>query len=399
MLAEKGAVPRNPHIAKLTSGYLFPEIQRRTKAFQTQHPEAQLINLGIGDTTRPLAPFVANAMAACAKELATVEGYSGYGPEQGQEALRRAIASAFYPNLSWEEVFVSDGAACDIGRLQLLFGANSSIAIQNPTYPAYFDSAVIQGMPSATLLECHPGNGFFPDFHTTGRSDLIYICSPNNPTGTAATHEQLAQLVAWAKRHGSIIIFDAAYAGYIQDAALPKSIYEVPGAHEVAIEINSFSKLAGFTGVRLGWTVVPKALCYAEGHSVWTDWTRVVTTVFNGASCIAQRGGLAVLSAQGQLECKQIVQEYLQSAALLKEAFEKLGYAVYGGEHAPYIWVHFPAKSSWDVFAELLERVHLISIPGSGFGSAGEGFVRISAFASKQKVLEAVDRLALPFLD
>ena len=283
---------RNPNIAKLATGYLFPEIQQRTKRFQAKHPEAKLINLGIGDTTRPLSPHVAQAMASAAMELATEKGYRGYGPEQGQQSLRRAIASAFHPQLSWEEIFVSDGAACDIARLQLLFGSQVSVAIQNPTYPAYFDSAVIQGMPAATLLECHPQNCFFPDLPSTQGSDIIYICSPNNPTGTVATHGQLSALVEWARQHQSIIVFDAAYASYIQDTTLPKSIYEIDGAEEVAIEVNSFSKLAGFTGVRLGWTIVPKALRYRDDHLVWDDWNRVVTTAFNGASYIAQQGGL-----------------------------------------------------------------------------------------------------------
>lgn len=387
-------IHRNPHFAKLSTGYLFPEIQRRTRAFQAKHPEAQLINLGIGDTTRPLPTHIADAMARAAKDLATLEGYSGYGPEQGQEALRRAIANAFYPNLSYDEIFVSDGAACDIGRLQLLFGSQASVAIQNPTYPAYFDSAVIQGMATAALWECHPGNHFFPDLSQASRTDLIYICSPNNPTGTVATYEQLSRLVAWAKSHRSIIIFDAAYTGYIQDPSLPKSIYDIPGAEEVAIEVNSFSKLAGFTGVRLGWTVVPRTVRYADNQPVWDDWNRVVTTVFNGASHLSQQGGLAVLSPEGRKACHEIILGYLQNAALLKQAFERLNYEVYGGTHAPFIWVRFPQKSSWEVFEELLQSAHIVSIPGSGFGSAGEGFIRLSAFAERTKMEEAVARLA-----
>ncbi|GBG00003.1 LL-diaminopimelate aminotransferase, partial [Raphidocelis subcapitata] len=298
-------VARNANFGKLQAGYLFPEIARRRRAHQEKHPDAQIISLGIGDTTEPLPPFIANAMAKAAAGLATREGYSGYGAEQGQGPIREAIASTFYPGLvAADEVFVSDGSKCDISRLQVMFGTDKSIAVQDPSYPVYVDTTVMMGntgghdgtgFEGIAYMVCTPENSFFPDLDKVPRTDIIFFCSPNNPTGAAATRDQLTRLVAFAKRNGSILVYDAAYALYITNPDCPKTIYEIEGADEVAIETCSFSKYAGFTGVRLGWTVVPKKLRYSDGSTVHADWNRVMTTCFNGASNIVQAGGLACL--------------------------------------------------------------------------------------------------------
>ncbi len=291
-----------------------------------------------------------------------------------------------------DEVFVSDGASCDIGRLQGLFGSGVRIAIQDPAYPVYNDGSVIHGVQEIHTMPCAPENGFFPNLNSIPPVDLIYFCSPNNPTGAVSTHAQLEELVAFAKKNRSIIIFDTAYAAFIRDPHLPKSIYEIPGAQEVAIEVGSFSKLAGFTGVRLGWTVVPKALKYENQKAVRNDWDRLVTTMFNGASIISQHGGLATLSDQGFKEVTAIVDFYLENGRLIKSALEKRGYEVFGGTHSPYVWVRFPGRKSWDVFQELLEKIHIVTIPGSGFGPSGEGFIRISAFGKRENILCAIER-------
>mmetsp|Transcript_15517 Transcript_15517/g.33670 ORF Transcript_15517/g.33670 Transcript_15517/m.33670 type:complete len:444 (+) Transcript_15517:51-1382(+) len=395
-------VQRNENFGKLRAGYLFPEIARRRRAHQEQHPDAKIISLGIGDTTEPLPKFIADAMAKAAAGLATREGYSGYGAEQGQGALREAVAKTFYTNLrTADEIFISDGSKCDIARLQMMFGAKATVAVQDPSYPVYVDTSVMMGMTGAyngtgfdniVYMECKPENDFFPDLSKVPRTDVIFFCSPNNPTGAAATRAQLTQLVNLAKKNGSILVYDAAYALYINNPDCPKTIYEIPGADEVAIETCSFSKYAGFTGVRLGWTVVPKALKYSDGTPVSNDWNRMMTTCFNGASNIVQAGGLACLQGEGYKEMIGLVDFYKENAAILRKAFEEMGFKVYGGRDAPYVWVGFPGKASWDVFAEILEKCNIVTTPGSGFGPAGEGFVRASAFGSRENILEAVER-------
>jgi LL-diaminopimelate aminotransferase len=269
-----------------------------------------------------------------------------------------------------------------------------SIAVQDPAYPVYTDGSIIHGVREIHSMPCSPDNGFFSDVQSLPPVDLIYFCSPNNPTGAVSSHSQLEELVAFAKKHQSIIIFDSSYAAYIRDSSLPKSIFEINGARDVAIEVGSFSKLAGFTGVRLGWTVVPKTLKYDNGSDVRSDWNRIVTTIFNGASIIAQHGGLAALSDDGLKEVEAIVDFYLENARLIQSTLEKMGYEVFGGSHAPYLWVRFPGRKSWDVFQELLEKTHIVTTPGSGFGSNGEGFVRFSAFGKRENILRAIERLA-----
>lgn len=385
---------RNPHFETLPGRYLFEEINQRKKEFLQKNPEAQLISLGIGDTTQPLPPTICKALVKAAQDLGTHEGYRGYGNEHGIDLLRERISQKIYQKkVSPDEIFISDGAKCDIGRLQILFGDQISVAIQDPAYPVYVDGSLLRGVKNIVYLPCTPENSFFPDLEKAPRTDLIYFCSPNNPTGVAATFEQLEKLVSFAKKNKSLIIFDAAYSHFIKDDSCPRSIYEIEGARDVAIETNSFSKLAGFTGVRLGWTVVPENLKYENGYSIRSDWNRLMTTLFNGASNIAQHGGLAVLEKEGMEEVNTIIEYYRENAALLKKAFENKGYQVFGGVHAPYLWVSCPGQKSWEVFQKFLDKAHLIVTPGSGFGQNGEGFIRLTAFGQRSQVLQAVNKI------
>lgn len=385
---------RNVNMTLLKANYLFPEINLRKRQFLSQNPEASLISLGIGDTTEPIPQSIVSSLVDASVDLGTLEGYSGYGPEQGVKALREKIASKIYCNLVQpEEVFVSDGAKCDLGRLQMLFGNAISIAVQDPAYPVYIEGSLIQGVKRIISMPCSPENQFFPDLATVPRTDLIYFCSPNNPTGAVATRSQLESLVRFAQANGSIIIFDSAYANYIQDPSIPKSIFEIEGAKKVAIEISSFSKLAGFTGVRLGWTVIPEELKYDDGTSVKADWNRLTSTVFNGASNIAQAGGCAVLEEKGLQEISSLTKFYLENARILKETLENLGYEVFGGVNAPYLWVRFKGQNSWDIFQQFLDQFHLVTTPGSGFGPAGDGYIRLTAFGHREHILQAAARL------
>src|SRR3989338_10503386 len=413
---------RNSNIAKLPSGYLFPEISRRKNEFLEKNPNAKLISLGIGDTTEPITKHIAKALTNAASALGTKNGYRGYGNEQGLLELREKIAEVVYnSSVSGEEVFVSDGAKPDIGRLQLLFGNDAVVAVQDPSYPVYIDSSVMYGKTGScnkktsqfsniVYMPCTPGNNFFPDLRKMGKADVIFFCSPNNPTGAVATKGQLRELVRYAKKNKSIIVFDAAYSEYIADRSLPKSIYEIDGAKEVAIEVNSFSKSVGFTGVRLGWTVIPNELRFDDGSLVRNDWNRVMTTLFNGASNISQAGGLASLDSIGLKEMRQTASYYMENAKLIKSALEKLGYEAYGGDNAPYIWARMKLSNenekglekpkafqrnmkSWEAFEHLLQKVNIVTTPGVGFGQQGEGFLRFSAFGHREDIEEAVKRL------
>ena len=402
-------IKRNPNIAKLPAGYLFPEIGRRRRALLAQQPDAKIISLGIGNTTEPLTPHIVEGLQNAARALGTAEGYSGYDDDPKGQALlqnlKSKLADQWYHGLvQADEIFVSDGAKCDCGRLQVLFGADVSIAVQDPAYPVYVDGSVMLGAsgrynPDRNLfdgilyLPCTPANDFFPDLSALPRSDLIYFCSPNNPTGAVATRGQLQELVNFARRNGSIIIFDAAYAAFIQDENLPRSIFEIEGSREVAIEVNSFSKPIGFTGVRLGWSVVPQELTFDDGTPVSKDWGRVMGTLFNGASNIAQYGALAALDDEGLAEMRQTVGYYMENAHIIKEGLTSLGLTSYGGVNSPYVWAEFPGRQSWDVFIEILEKTHVVTTPGVGFGPAGQGFIRFSAFGHRADVLEAVQRL------
>ncbi len=398
-------VHRNPDIAKLAGSYLFPEIHRRKLAFLQANPTAKLISLGIGDTSLPIPPASIQGFVEASQQLGDAATYTGYGAEKGHAILRERIAHKLFNGLvNADEVYVSDGAKCDLGRLQILFGRGVTIALQDPAYPVYVDSAVLGGITggySRTIagyegiryLPCTPNNGFFPTLTDSSKADLLYFCSPNNPTGAVATREQLKSLVAYAKKHRSIIVFDSAYAPYIQDKTLPRSIYEIEGAREVAIEIGSFSKLAGFTGVRLGWTVIPQELTFDDGSSVKTDWDRVTTTIFNGASNIAQAGGAALLTDEGLAQVAEMINYYNSNARILKEAVLKAGWEAFGGDHAPYLWVRIPQMTSWQAFEWLLNDKHLLTTPGVGFGPSGEGFIRMSALGKRSDVLEAEFRI------
>ena len=397
-------VKRNENIAKLQAGYLFPEINRRKNEFLDRNPDAKIISLGIGDTTEPVTSHIDKALSNAAAGLGTNDGYSGYGDEQGLTELREKIASKIYNGIvSGEEVFVSDGAKPDIGRLQLLFGSDATVAVQDPAYPVYIDSSVMFGKTGSydanekfrgiVYMPCSPENNFFPDLGKIGKVDVIFFCSPNNPTGAVATKEQLQQLVVHARKKKSIIIFDAAYSEYISDKDIPKSIFEIDGAKEVAIEVNSFSKPIGFTGVRLGWTVVPNELKFEDGSLVRDDWNRIMTTLFNGASNISQQGGLAALDDKGSNEMKETVLYYMENAKIIKSALQSIGYEVYGGDNAPYIWANMKGKKSWDAFDYILEKANVVTTPGVGFGQNGEGFLRFSAFGHRQDINKAVKRL------
>lgn len=398
-------VKRNENMTKLKAGYLFPEINKRKNEFIKNNPDAKLISLGIGDTTEPLTPYITKKITEAASGLGTENGYSGYGAEQGMNPLREKIAKELYNGMiSSDEVFVSDGAKPDTGRIQVMFGKNASVAVQDPSYPVYVDSSVMLGQTGEIddktkqfqgieYMPCTSENGFFPNLKNTKRTDIIFFCSPNNPTGAVATREQLQELVDFAKTNKSIIIFDAAYSMFIRNDNLPKSIYEIPGAKEVAIEVNSFSKPAGFTGVRLGWTIVPKELKFDDGSAVINDFNRVTTTIFNGASNVVQHAGIAALDSEGLEEMKKTIDYYMENAKIIKNAITDLGFECYGGENAPYVWVRIPGKTSWESFDEILNKAHVVCTPGAGFGPAGEGFVRFSAFGHKNNVLEAVERL------
>ena len=400
----KTGVARNANIAKLQAGYLFPEIAKRRNAHQAANPDAKVISLGIGDTTEPIpAPFT-DAMVAASQGLNTLEGYSGYGAEAGKLPLREALVETFYKGvMEPDEVFVSDGSKCDISRFQLMFGPGKSVAVQDPSYPAYVDTSVMMGQTGEFndtngqfndiyYMSCLPENNFFPDLAKAPKTDIIFFCNPNNPTGACATREQLTELVNFALKNGSIIVYDAAYAIFIEDD-VPLSIFEIPGAKDCCIETCSFSKYAGFTGVRLGWTVVPKQLKFADGFPVINDWNRVMSTCFNGASNVAQAGGMGCLTAEGFQAMQGLVGYYKENCKIIKDTFVKMGFEVHGGTNAPYVWVGFDGRPSWDVFAEILEKCDLVTTPGSGFGPAGEGFVRVSAFGHREDVEEACRRL------
>jgi LL-diaminopimelate aminotransferase len=390
-------VERNSCFEALEGGYLFHEIQKRKDAFIAKNPAIKLISLGIGDTTLPLASHVAQALSDYGKGLGTESGYQGYGPSKGDPLLRKKIAEVFYNGLiDPDDLFITDGAKCDIARLQLLFSQNCTVAIQDPCYPVYKDTTIMTGKKLHFLL-CTPENNFFPKAEKIPKVDIVMICSPNNPTGATATKQQLQEIVDWAKKNKSVLIFDAAYSGFIKDKTVIKSIFEIPGADEVAIEMNSFSKIAGFTGVRLSWTAVTDKLKYNDGGSLKNDWSRLLNTCFNGASRISQHGALAVLDKAGWGEIEKSLDSYMDNTKKIQRCLNQLGIKTYGGENIPYVWASFPGKSSWDVFDQLLNQCHIVTTPGVGFGETGESFIRFSAFGHPQDVDDACMRLVQRF--
>ena len=403
----------NEHYLKLRAGYLFPEIARRVTAFCDAHPDLKprLIRCGIGDVTEPLPAACIEALHRAVDEMGSRDTFRGYGPEQGYDFLRHAIAENDYRargiEVADDEVFVSDGSKCDCGNILDIFGSGNRIALMDPVYPVYVDTNVMAGHTGPAddtgayaglrYLPCTPDNGFVPSI--PGEAfDLIYLCYPNNPTGAVASREQLAAWVAYARAHGAVILYDAAYEAYIQDDAIPRSIYEIPGARECAVEFRSFSKNGGFTGLRCAFTVVPKELLAAtpggERRPIHPLWSRRHTTKFNGVSYPVQRAAEALYSPAGKAQVAALISHYMGNAALLREAAKGAGIEVFGGVHAPYLWLRTPGGlSSWELFDRSLAEIQVVVTPGSGFGSAGEGFFRLSAFNSRANAEEVARRL------
>lgn len=408
----------NENYQKLQAGYLFPEIGRRVKAFLTEHPDAKVIRLGIGDVTLPLAPAVVRAMQAAAEEMGTAEGFRGYGPERGAEpflldGILEHDFAARGVTLEADEIFVSDGSKQDSGNIQEIFGPDCTIAVTDPVYPVYVDTNVMAGRtgeaaadgryPGILYIPATEDNGFVPP-PPDGPADVAYLCSPNNPTGAVATREDLALWVNWARGHDAVIVYDAAYDAFIQDPALPRSIYEIDGAEECAIEMRSFSKRAGFTGMRCAYTVVPKGLTGAteSGERVALNdlWMRRQSTKFNAVPYVVQRAAGAVFTPEGQKQTREQIDYYMANAALILEGLGGAGFRCFGGEHAPYVWIRTPeGLASWDCFDRVLGEAHVVTTPGAGFGACGEGYLRISAFNSRENVEEAVARIRRAFAD
>ena len=384
----------NQNFKNVSENYLFQDVVRKTRAFADAHPGVELLRLGIGNTTLPLTPSVVDGLRSGVDKLAHAETYTGYGDEQGDARLRQAIVGWYKArgiSIEPAAVFVSDGAKPDCANIQSIFSNDSVVAISDPVYPVYLDSNAIAGK-KIIYLAATDANGFVPETPRK-HADLIFLCSPNNPTGAVATRGQLQAFVDYARKNKAVIIFDAAYSEYIRDTKLPRSMYEIEGAKECAIEIQSFSKAAGFTGVRLGWTIVPKELVAEDAAEGVLNqmWNRRQTTMFNGASNIAQEGGLAVLSPDGQRQTHEQVDYYMENARIIREGLAAAGFTVSGGVHAPYIWLACPrGLSSWDFFDELLEKAHVVATPGSGFGKMGEGYMRLSAFGARGNIEKAV---------
>lgn len=380
----------NTYLQQMKDGYLFTEIVHRTKAFQTEHPEAKILRLGVGDITRPLPAPVVEAMHRAVEEMGHPDTFRGYGLENGYVWLRQAILDNDYTprgiQLSIDEVFISDGAGSDLGNLSELFDQHNQVAIIDPAYPAYEDTSMMAGR-SIEYLPCTAENHFVPDLPKTS-ADIIYLCYPNNPIGTVLTRDQLTQWVRYAQAHKSIIIFDSAYEAFIQSPDIPHSIYEIEGAQEVAIEVRSYSKTAGFTGVRCGYTIVPKAT------GLHAMWLRRQCTKYNGTSYISQRGALASYTQEGKAAIRANIAYYQETAQVLMKGLSALGYEVYGGVHAPYIWCRVPkGYTSWSFFTYLLSTYQVVCTPGAGFGAAGEGYVRFSAFSKREDSIEAIQRI------
>ena len=403
----------NNHYLKLKAGYLFPEIARRVNLFTDNNPEGakQIIRCGIGDVTEPLPLAAREAMKAAIDELGNRETFKGYGPEQGYDFLRSAIAKGDYQDngikIEDDEIFVSDGSKCDTGNILDIFGNNNKIAITDPVYPVYVDTNVMAGNTGEAnesgayegiyYMPCNAENGFVPKIPKE-RVDLIYLCYPNNPTGATATKDQLKEWVDYAKANGSIILYDAAYQAFIKDENVPRSIYEIDGARDCAIEFRSFSKNGGFTGVRCAFTVVPKELMAEddkdEKRSLHPLWSRRQSTKFNSVSYPVQKAAEALYTEEGKNQVSSLISHYMDNAALLSSACAEIGLSVYGGENAPYVWVACPESvDSWGMFDKMLNEANVVITPGAGFGEAGEGFFRISAFNSKENVETVCERL------
>jgi len=401
----------NENYLKLKAGYLFPEIGRRVREFAAARPGTDIIRMGIGDVTQPLTPAILKAFHEGVEEMGNKISFKGYGPEQGYDFLRQAIAVNDFNlrgvDISADEIFVSDGSKCDTGNIQEIFGNENIIAICDPVYPVYADTTVMSGktgicqsngyFDNIVYMPCNESNGFIPELPLT-RPDLIFLCFPNNPTGTVASKEVLKRWVAYAIENKSIILYDAAYEAYITEEDIPHSIFEIEGAKKVAIEFRSFSKTAGFTGTRCAFTVIPDELnAYDhEGNPVAVKplWMRRHTTKFNGVSYPVQKAAAAVYSEDGKKEVKGLISYYLENARIIRESLTSSGYNVFGGINAPYVWVKTKNNlTSWEFFDKLLNDANVVGTPGSGFGPSGEGYFRFSAFADRESVIKAMDRI------
>lgn len=397
----------NEHYLKLQGSYLFSTIAKKVAEYQKEHPQAEVIRLGIGDVTQPLVPAIIEALHNAVEEMGTTEGFHGYGPEQGYEFLRECIAREDYQNrgcpISAEEIFISDGAKQDVGNIQEIFGLGNRVAVCDPVYPVYVDTNVMAGRTGEfnvrtggyeglIYLKCLGENGFSPRLPGE-KPDLIYLCFPNNPTGMAITRTALQEWVDYANQNGSVILYDAAYEAYITEEGIPHSIYECEGARRCAIEFHSFSKNAGFTGLRLGYTVIPRELS-CNGVSLHQLWNRRHGTKYNGAPYLVQRAGEAVYSSEGKAQLKEQVAYYMENARLIREGLKAAGFTVYGGVNAPYIWLKVPERmSSWEFFDDLLKKAQVVGTPGVGFGQGGEGFFRLTAFGTRENTLKALERI------
>ncbi len=385
----------NEHYKDLQESYLFSTIAHKVAAWQEQHPDADVIRLGIGDVTRPLCPAAVAAMQAAAGEMGQAETFRGYGPEQGYDFLRAAVKDYYGSRgipLAAEEIFISDGAKSDVGNILDLFDRDNTVLVPDPVYPVYVDTNRMAGR-TIRYLDATEENGFLPLPDPAEKADLLYLCSPNNPTGAVYTREQLAQWVEYANRQGAVILFDAAYEAFVADPSLPRSIFEIEGARTCAVEFCSLSKTAGFTGTRCGYTVVPREL-ERGGLSLNRMWLRRQTTKFNGVSYIVQRGAAAVFTPEGQRQIGEDIAYYRENARVIAGALRDKGVWVTGGENSPYIWLKCPdGMDSWSFFDRLLEQAHVVGTPGAGFGKNGEKFFRLTAFGSREKTREAVERL------
>ena len=397
----------NHNYLKLPGSYLFSTIGKKVRAYKEENPDKEVISLGIGDVTQPLVPAIIDALHGAVEEMAHAETFHGYAPDLGYEFLRRAIAKNDYQDrgcdVAADEIFVSDGAKSDSGNIQEIFGTDNKVAVCDPVYPVYVDTNVMAGRTGAyntvrenfdgvIYMPCRKENGFLPELPSEV-PDLIYLCFPNNPTGSAITKDELQKWVDYANKNGCVIIYDAAYEAYISEENVPHSIYECEGARTCAIELRSFSKNAGFTGVRLGFTVIPKELV-RDGVSLHSLWARRHGTKFNGAPYIVQKAGEAVYSEAGKAQLKDQVGYYMRNAKLIHDELTKAGFSVSGGVNAPYIWLETPDKmTSWEFFDYLLKNANVVGTPGSGFGSHGEGYFRLTAFGTYENTLKAIDRI------
>lgn len=397
----------NHNYLKLPGSYLFSTIGKKVRAYKEENPDKEVISLGIGDVTQPLVPAIIDALHGAVEEMAHAETFHGYAPDLGYEFLRRAIAKNDYQDrgcdIAADEIFVSDGAKSDSGNIQEIFGTDNKVAVCDPVYPVYVDTNVMAGrtgeynrvrenFDGVIYMPCRKENGFLPEFPSEV-PDLIYLCFPNNPTGSAITKDELQKWVDYANKNGCVIIYDAAYEAYISEENVPHSIYECEGARTCAIELRSFSKNAGFTGVRLGFTVIPKELV-RDGVSLHSLWARRHGTKFNGAPYIVQKAGETVYSEAGKAQLKDQVGYYMRNAKLIHDELAKAGFSVSGGVNAPYIWLETPDKmTSWEFFDYLLKNANVVGTPGSGFGSHGEGYFRLTAFGTYENTLKAIDRI------